>query len=505
MENNAQESFFFSHPWLVAAIAGITYSLLPLIRALLHPLREVPGPLSARFTRLWYLRAVNKGDFEKTNINLHKAYGPIVRIAPGQYSIDDPEAIRTIYSHSSSFVKAPWYLASSNPNPVSRDLFTDVDPRRHGVNRRKVASLYSMTSLVQMESCVTECTAVLMERLEEFAASGQSFNLQQWMQFYAFDAIGLITVNKRFGFLDSGKDQDGLIAALHSYLVYAAHVGIFNEFHSLLTRILSWLPAGGIAHLVAFASQQISEGQNMFTAKDSNDLSDPFLKKLLAIHSQDPEKISKADIFTTCITNIGAGSDSTSISLTAILYNLCKHQNVYQKLREEVELAETEGRLSVPEITFHEAQALPYLQACIKEGLRLYPATGLPLARVVPKGGATLCGKYFPEGEIVGINAWVSNRNKTVFGDDADSYRPERWLENPTKVSAMERNFLSFGAGARTCIGKNISLMEMGKLIPALIRRFDFELIDSGAEVTTQNVWFVKQLDIQCRVRLRHT
>lgn len=61
-----------------------------------------------------------------------------------------------------------------------------------------------------------------------------------------------------------------------------------------------------------------------------------------------------------------------------------------------------------------------------------------------------------------------------------------------------------FGGGARTCIGKNISLMEIGKLIPQLIRRFDFELVEAVTDVKTQNVWFVKQLDIKCRVRLHH-
>ncbi|KAL3485860.1 cytochrome P450 [Aspergillus germanicus] len=505
MEIIAERTSFFSQPWLVVVTACAIYSMLRIARALVHPLRNVPGPKWARFTRLWYLRAVNKGNFEMANIDLHRAHGPVVRIAPGQYSLDDPEAIRIIYSHSSAFVKAPWYLASSNPSPKSHDLFTDVDPRRHAANRRRVASLYTMTSLVQMEPCVAECTAALIDHLTEFARSGKSFNLQHWMQFYAFDVVGLITVNKRFGFLDSGKDRDSLIASLHSYLVYAAHVGIYHELHPFVSRLLDFLPAAGIAHLATFTLQQISETRNMLADSKSSGSSDPFLKKLLDMQAKNPDKISNADIFTTCITNIGAGSDTTSVSLTAILYNLCKHPSVYQKVREELRLAEADGRLSSHEVTFQQSQALPYLQACIKEALRLHPATGLPLARVVPKGGATLSGRYFPEGEIVGVNAWVAHRNRAVFGDDADEYRPERWMEDPARFSEMERSFLAFGSGARTCIGKNISLMEIGKLIPQLIRRFDFELVDPGTQAKTQNVWFVKQLDIQCRVRLRHS
>jgi hypothetical protein len=92
-------------------------------------------------------------------------------------------------------MQAPWYLASANANSESHDLFTDRNPRRHGENRRKVAALYSMTSIVAMESYVSECTSVLFQRLSELAASGQTFNLQHWMQYYAFDVIGFITVS----------------------------------------------------------------------------------------------------------------------------------------------------------------------------------------------------------------------------------------------------------------------------------------------------------------------
>ena len=75
------------------------------IQFILDPLRDIPGPFLARFTRLWYFFAIYKGDFELANIGLHKKYGPIVRIAPNEYSIDDFEAAKTIYGHGTSFVK----------------------------------------------------------------------------------------------------------------------------------------------------------------------------------------------------------------------------------------------------------------------------------------------------------------------------------------------------------------------------------------------------------------
>lgn len=135
----------------------------------------------------------------------------------------------------------------------------------------------------------------------------------------------------------------------------------------------------------------------------------------------------------------------------------------------------------------------------------MHPATGLPLMRVVPPGGATIASHYFPAGSVVGVNSWVAHRNRQIFGADADRFVPERWLESGERSGRMERYFMSFGAGSRTCIGKNISLLEIGKVVPELVKRFDFELCRPGREVRTENNWFVKQMDLEVRVRVRKT
>ena len=79
---------------------------------LLDPLRNIPGPVLARFTRWWYLMEIYKGSFELTDIKLHKKYGPIVRIAPHEYSVDDVEAAKTIYGHGSAFVKVSTHICT---------------------------------------------------------------------------------------------------------------------------------------------------------------------------------------------------------------------------------------------------------------------------------------------------------------------------------------------------------------------------------------------------------
>lgn len=103
----------------------------------------------------------------------------------------------------------------------------------------------------------------------------------------------------------------------------------------------------------------------------------------------------------------------------------------------------------------------------------------------------------------VGINAWVAHRNTTIFGDDADQFRPERWLEaSEDKTKIMDQNFMPFGLGSRTCIGKNISILEINKLIPVIVRSFNFEVIPDihGQVLNCQNRWFVKPKDFLVRV-----
>ncbi|GME41742.1 Cytochrome P450 [Neofusicoccum parvum] len=478
--------------------------LRSLVRAAVSPLRSIPGPFFARFSRLWYLKHVYRGEFHKTNVALHRKYGPIVRIAPTYYSIDDPSAVRTIYGHGTQFTKGPWYFASGNPQSDISDLFTDRDAKRHSANRRKVASLYSMTSLLKMEEAVDDCVGLMEARFREHASNGRTINLQHWLQCYAFDVIGAITVAKRFGFLDEGEDVIDMLPALHSYLVYATNVGIYYELHPFFFKLLSLLPTGGISSVLEFTTSQVLERIEANKDIEKRVDGDDFLARVLRLHEEEPHGFTLREVMMTCGTNIGAGSDTTSIALSGIMWGLVSNPEAYAKLRAEIDDKRASGEISNP-VTFAEAQKMPYLQAVLQEGLRIHPSTGLPMERVVPKGGAEIAGRFLPEGTKVGINSWVAHANKDVFGDDADDFRPERWLTDKERVQVMDRYWLPFGHGSRTCIGKNISLMEMSKLIPQLVEKFDFQLADPKAELESENVWFVKQKNFMVKISERKT
>ncbi|KAL3418686.1 cytochrome p450 pisatin [Phlyctema vagabunda] len=469
----------------------------------LDPLRRIPGPFFARFTRLWYFVEIYKGTFERTNIALHKRYGPVVRIAPNEYSIDDPEAVKTVYGLGGNFVKAPWYASWMPPFTESANLFADQDPHRHASQRRKFAAHYSMSSLVGYEGLVDECMDLLSQRFSEIANSSQDTDLARWLQCYAFDVIGDITFAKRFGFLDMGEDKEGVFRAIDTRLVYSTFTGVFPWLHRMIFQFLP--KTGGYAYLLAYTQRQVEIRQRELKnpIQGGQDGPPDIMTKLLATHEANPDKMSRLDIFTICQSNISAGSDTTSISLSSVFYHLLKYPATMSRLQEEVDIAAKEGRVSDP-ITFKEAQDLPYLQAVIKEALRMHPATGLGLQRIVPRSGTSISGYQFPAGATVGINAWVAHQNTSVFGPDASTWRPERWLEYEAqgRTAEVDKYFLAFGSGSRTCIGKNISLLEMTKLVPQIVRRFDLVLGDElqQREWTTENRWFVKQLDFWVRI-----
>lgn len=94
-------------------------------------------------------------------------------------------------------------------------------------------------------------------------------------------------------------------------------------------------------------------------------------------------------------------------------------------------------------VTWKESRSLKYLDACVKEAGRLHPVIGLTLERVVPSGGAEISGKHFKAGTIVGMNPWVTHRNKEVFGLDADEWNPDRWLGDKEQRVLMEKSLLT--------------------------------------------------------------
>ncbi|KAF2240729.1 putative cytochrome P450 pisatin demethylase [Trematosphaeria pertusa] len=494
--------------------------LTALYNALVSPLRGIPGPFSARFTKLWYFHRVLRGSFHHDNIALHQCYGPIVRIAPNLYSIStaDPKTIQTVYGIGSKFPKSDWYDGWANPKSDKYSLFPDRHIRRHAEARKRFQRMYSMSEMVNYEGFVNACARIFDQRLREFTSTRDGVDMAHWFQCYAFDVIGDVTYSARFGFLDDGKDKSDLLTALHRTQVYSTLIGIYAEWHravwDLAVRI-PWTGASARGYLMQYVSEQIERRQRERRKKDAVEegkkednegMPKDFLDKLMDGHDEDPDKVTAYHIFMMGLSNIIAGSDTTAVTLSAIFYYLLRNPPTLATLRAEIADFDRRGECSHPDLSFKESQAMPYLQAVIKEALRLHPATGLPMWRVVPEGGAELCGQYMPGGTVVGLNCWVAHYDKQVFGPDVKEFRPERWIEaenDAARLKEMNAAWIPFGMGSRTCLGRHVSMLEMSKLVPRLVRDYDFELEGDEKEWDTANFWFVKPVDFRVTVKAR--
>lgn len=126
--------------------------------------------------------------------------------------------------------------------------------------------------------------------------------------------------------------------------------------------------------------------------------------------------------------------------MQSFFYLVLSHPAVRERLVAEVLDATARGALPpAGNLSWAEAQNLPFFQACLKEAMRLRPAVGLNITRMVPPEGADLDGHRLAGGTRVAVNGWVLHRDRSVFGEDADVYRPDRWLEDEERGRRMER------------------------------------------------------------------
>jgi cytochrome P450 len=254
----------------------------------------------------------------------------------------------------------------------------------------------------------------------------------------------------------------------------------------LKNPVRKWISALGFipgTPVAQFAMRRIAEKESKEISKSINsDLSTgerpprDFLSRFQEAHKKDPDLISQQRVLALTVANMFAGSDTTAISLRAIFYNLIRNPKKLAKLQAELNDAETRNVIEKnnPIVRWNDVRELPYLSAVIYESLRTHPAAGLPLERIVPAGGIFIGDKLLPAGTNVGCSAWTLHRDTKTWGDDVNTWRPERWIQaNEGKKAEMKNSLFSFGAGARTCIGKNISYLEMYKLVPAVLRSFE--------------------------------
>lgn len=481
-------------------------------------LRDVPGPFIAKFTNIWRLLVVWRRDSHDRYLDLHNRYGDLVRIGPNCVSISKPDMIQSIYGIQKGYVKSDFYAVWQNIVQGKRtpSLVFTTDESQHAMMKRPVAPAFSLSTLVEFEPLIDSTTAVFLSRLDKlYAGSSKVCDLGQWLQWYAFDVIGELTFSKRLGFMESAADVEGIIDSVAANFDRCSVLGqmpwldLWTYKNPVYLRFFAKPVSSPI---VAFGQRRLQERLKGEEGEchDDIDITDPalrekvlhgtipskpdFLSRFLTLHEEQPDVVTDRQLLAYLFANLNAGSDTIASTLRAVFYYLLKTPATYQELTNELQATQKVGKLSAPLPTWPECQALPYLNAVIKEALRLNPALALPMERVVPLAGLQIGDVFLPPGTVVGINPWVLHRDKRIFGPDAEAWRPGRWLEGDAeKVKNMEQHLLAFGAGKRTCLGRNIAMLELTKVVPALLLRYEMKLAEPEKEWRVINSWAVRQ------------
>ncbi|KAI0204034.1 putative benzoate 4-monooxygenase cytochrome P450 [Astrocystis sublimbata] len=474
-------------------------------------LRHIPGPFLASFTNFQRFYWVTTKQAHVKLQDAHEKHGEVVRIGPNMVSISNPEAIPTVYTTKPGFPKSEFYVTL---RPYTRGtgalhaVFNTTDEAILKQIKPPIAPMFSVTNANSFEPLVDRVLECMHENLDRrFVETSEICNLGQWLQYFAFDVMGTLTFSKRYGFLDSGSDANGMLSTIIDFMRASAPMtqipwlDKITRKNLLADKIRQLFGRTASLSILSFVAEAIAEKRELLKAQRSNsklavDGEKDFLTRFIELQENSPEKIPSWAPTAWTFSNVIAGSDSVGTIMRTIMYNLLAYPATLERLHAELSSAD----LPVPFPPYSMLRNLPYLDACVQEGFRMHPPFALPFERVVPEGGITVLGTYLPEGTVVGGNPYVVNRHKGTFGNDAEFWRPERWLvKDAARRKAMEQGVLTLGAGRRVCLGRHVGVLEIKKLIPFLLLNYKITIVDRE-KFSVENSWFFIQTGLYAQL-----
>ncbi|KAK4612752.1 Cytochrome P450 monooxygenase gsfF [Fulvia fulva] len=328
----------------------------------------------------------------------------------------------------SSSQKSSWYDTWRYAGSTE-SVFATQDQTVHQFLRKRVTKLYSMSSLLAMENLIDNVLELSIHQLHSRASRSEMIRLKDWTMFFAYEVVSTLALGHTTGFLQ-------------------------RDFEAISV----WID-GAIA-------------ERCRTHQDSGEKPD-FLQYFLAILDANGDAASDEKVASEIGNVLGAGADTTATSLMATLKYLIESPDDYRRVQQEVDDEHRQLNLGTDQaILYVELSKLPLLSAVIKETLRLHPAIVYQLPRVCPAASTTIGSYVIPAGVNISMSAAAVNR--FCDASDADSWRPARWLEKESQM--LDACVMTFGKGSRSCLGKNLALLEMYKCVASFVRNFDIEL-----------------------------
>ncbi|TLD20323.1 hypothetical protein PspLS_08745 [Pyricularia sp. CBS 133598] len=467
------------------AVLAVGFYLFTKIHAY-SKLRAFKGPVGAGFFNHWNSWALLSKKSHLKYKEVCEEYGSIVRIGPNDLLTSSPELLMHMSGVRSQYYRSSWFYKSSRPRPGIDNVFSSSGPEgesTHTRKRQQLAPGYAGKESPLMESSVNEqvtnLITLLRDRYKSSEAHVKPVDLGYKLSYFTLDVISALSLGKAFGDLVNDSDMHGYMHATEDAFGYlnalvASPFGMMMQIplvHNLVGPHES--DPTGVGKIVSMARQNLKE-RLMHDTKEKSDMVASFVRHGLSFE----ELVTEGQF------QIVAGSDTTAAGLKGVLLFLLSDRRVYNKLQAEVDAAAERLGLGPDQVIVdNDARTLPYLQAVIREGMRCHPPVTLPIPKMVPPEGDTVVvdGKevFLPGGTHISYAAWAVHMRRDVYGEDATCFRPERWLteQDPDKLSRMQKtNDLNFGYGKYQCLGKQLALMELNKVMFQLLRNFDLAL-----------------------------
>ncbi|KAF8028237.1 hypothetical protein BT93_E0982 [Corymbia citriodora subsp. variegata] len=380
---------------------------------------------------------------------------------------------------------------------IMKDLFGEgifVVNGEKWKKQRKVASFEFATSVLRdFSCCVFRKNAVkLVKIVEELSAASEGFDMQDILMRCTLDSIFKVGFGVELNCLEgSSKEGRAFMKAFDeaSALTYWRYVDPTWALKRLLNIGSEARLRNNIKLIDNFVHQLIKIKRNQLAAwREPNDKED-ILSRFLLECEKDPMNINEKYLRDIILNFIIAGKDTSANTLSWFLYMLCKHPLVQQKIVDEIrdvigdQASEANPDEFVERITDPVLHRMHYLHATLTETLRLYPAVPLD-GRCAEIDDVLPDGFHVKRGDNVNYLAYSMGRVHNIWGEDAEDFKPERWLKDGIFQNESPFKFVAFHAGPRICLGKDFAYRQMKIVSIALLRFFRFRLANETRPVT---------------------
>ncbi|KAL7629148.1 hypothetical protein AAE478_000667 [Parahypoxylon ruwenzoriense] len=454
-----------------------------------HPLASFPGPLLYSASELplrWY-QIRGKEPFKLAE--LHRKYGPVVRIAPNDISYTSTDAWKAIYGHHAA--ASGVHLTRNLPKEPDINQYGalgifSADAEDHARQRRQLAPAFSERALREQEPLISRYVDRLMKRLRENAEADKTVDLSAWFNFTTFDIIGDLWFGRDvFECVEKSRCHPMVLELLSRFEVLVFVIAIQRAAPWLSCALNILMPS----RLREQQQAQANSIKHMVDRRLHSATSRPDFTTLILRESKkgEPSMLENGEIYPTSANMVLAGSETVATALSGCIFLLLHHPDIMAKLKREIRT----GFRSETEITASGLSDKKYLIAVLSEVLRIYPPVPGFLERGVPAGGCTILGRFVPGGTTVGFTALSAFRDESYF-KDGNEFIPERWLDMDPRYDSDNRDvFQPFGVGPLNCIGVNLAHLELRMILARLVWNFDIELMPGSDDWLNQKVFVI--------------